>query len=156
MATVQLYSTTFLAYRGRGQFCARCLMLDHAQEDCALNSHRVLPLVQFRDLGAGPSRREEYEPRHQLSRGACFAFNNGKCSSPCCRFDHVCTRCGGNHRKSSCRSRPRGDLKEERSGICNQEAATSLEQNKWLVFFLCDSWSQEDTSSVISNIILHL
>ena len=28
-----LYSTTFLAYGGRGQFCARCMMADHTQED---------------------------------------------------------------------------------------------------------------------------
>lgn len=104
-----LYSTTFLAYGGRGQFCARCMMSDHSQDDCALHPSRTLPMVQFRDaMMAGPSRREEVEPRRKpRSRGACYAFNDGKCSSPYCRFEHICSRCGGNHRKSACRARAR-------------------------------------------------
>ena len=103
-----LYSTTFLAYRGRGQFCVRCMMSDHEQEDCALHPNRALPLVQLRDLGVGPSRREEHEdPRRRAARGACFAYNDGRCSSPYCRFEHVCSRCGGNHREAACRPRVR-------------------------------------------------
>jgi len=35
-----LYATTFLAYGGRGQFCARCMSSDHAQEECALHPNR--------------------------------------------------------------------------------------------------------------------
>lgn len=102
-----LYSTTFLAYGGRGQFCVRCMMSDHGQEDCALHPNRALPMVQFKDFSAGPGRKEESSPRRRPSRGACFAFNDGKCLSPYCRFDHVCSRCGGNHKKAACRSRAR-------------------------------------------------
>ena len=111
-----LYSTTFLAYGGRGQFCVRCMMSDHTQEECALNPSRALPVVHWRDPGAGPSRREDFEPRRRGSRGACFAFNDGRCTSPYCRFEHVCSRCGGNHRKSACRPRTRDNLpgKKER------------------------------------------
>jgi len=34
---------------------------------------------------------------------ACFVWNDGKgcVSTPCC-FAHICSRCGGDHRKSSC------------------------------------------------------
>ena len=40
-----LYSTTFLAFGGRGLFCTRCLMADHSQEDCALHPGRDVPVV---------------------------------------------------------------------------------------------------------------
>jgi len=93
-----LYSTTFLAYGGRRQFCVRCMMSDHSQEDCALNPNRALALVQLRDLGMGPGRREEQDPRQRSRRGAYFAFNDWRCSSPYYRFEHVCSRCGGNHK----------------------------------------------------------
>ena len=34
---------------------------------------------------------------------ACYAWNDGKnCVSTPCRFSHVCSRCGGDHRKSLC------------------------------------------------------
>ena len=55
-----LYFITFLANGGRGQFCFRCMMSDHAQEECALNPNRALPLVQMRELGGGPSRRDKH------------------------------------------------------------------------------------------------
>ena len=32
-----LYLTTFVAYGGRGRSCNRCLLSDHAQEECALH-----------------------------------------------------------------------------------------------------------------------
>ena len=44
-----LYSTTFLAFGGGGQFCSRCLLADHTQEDRALNPSQAVPLVQLRD-----------------------------------------------------------------------------------------------------------
>jgi len=44
----RLYSTTFLAYGGKGQFCTRCLMADHAQEDCVLHPGRYFPIVRLR------------------------------------------------------------------------------------------------------------
>ena len=31
-----LYSTTFLAYAGRSQFCPNCMLSDHTQEEFAL------------------------------------------------------------------------------------------------------------------------
>jgi hypothetical protein len=36
--------------------------------------------------------------------GACFAWNDGQCSRPNCRFAHQCamTDCGGNHRQEEC------------------------------------------------------
>ena len=32
-----LYSTTFIAYGGRGQFCSACTMPDHMRDECALS-----------------------------------------------------------------------------------------------------------------------
>ena len=98
-----LYSTTFLAYGGKGQFCTRCMMSDHSREECALHPNRAVPMVQFRE----PSRREEVaDPRRKRGRrGACYAFNDGKCSSQYCKYDHVCSHCGGEHKKAACRAR---------------------------------------------------
>ena len=33
-----LYSTIFLAYASRSQFCPNCMLSDHTQEECALTS----------------------------------------------------------------------------------------------------------------------
>ena len=60
-----LYSTTFLAYGGRGKFCATCLMSDHAQEECALNPNMALPVVQFK---GSTERRDSTQARGQEVR----------------------------------------------------------------------------------------
>ncbi len=64
------------------------------------------------------NRREEAQGeqrRRRGRRGACYAYNEGKCFLPYCRFEHVCSVCGGqDHRKSTCRSR--GHRVPERSG----------------------------------------
>ncbi len=103
-----LYATTFLAYGGRGQFCARCMSSDHAQEECVLHPNREVPVVQLQD-SRGRSRREEHvlgeQRRRRGRRGACYAFNDERCTVPFCRFEHVCSVCGGEHKKSMCRAR---------------------------------------------------
>lgn len=72
-------------------------------------------MVQLQGHMAGPSRREEpYRRKKGGARGACFAFNEGKCSFPYCRFEHVCSICGGEHRKTACRSRGRDGQKGEK------------------------------------------
>ena len=43
-----LYSTTFLAYRGRGQFCTHYMLSDHSSEECVAFS-RGIPLLQIQD-----------------------------------------------------------------------------------------------------------
>lgn len=105
-----LYSTTFLAFGGRGQFCSRCLLSDHTQEECALHPNRALPVVQFREPG-GMNRREgmssQGERKKKGRRGACFAWNDGHCPTPYCRFEHVCSKCGGDHKRQVCRGRGR-------------------------------------------------
>lgn len=101
-----LYATTFLAYGGRGQFCARCMSSDHAQEECALHPNREVPVVQLQDNRGRHRREEQVEQRRRRGRrGACYAFNDGRCAVPFCRFEHVCSVCGGEHRKAMCRAR---------------------------------------------------
>ena len=105
-----LYATTFLAYGGKGQFCQSCMMSDHTHEECALHPNRAVPVVRIRESG-GMGMREEARPsrgleRRRAPRGACFAWNDGKCTGPYCRFSHVCSRCGSpDHRRPLCRAR---------------------------------------------------
>ena len=115
-----LYSTTFLAYGGRGRFCPSCSMSDHTQEECALHLSRALPVFQLRgEAGHGHRDREwpERLPEPKRQRGAsvrpCFSWNDGKCTYPQCRFDHVCSRCYGSHRKPACRERGTGQRAQE-------------------------------------------
>ena len=103
-----LYATTFLAYGGKGLFCSRCMASDHSQEDCALHPRREVPVVQLQEQRPAGGRRDELQGdarRRRGRRGACYAFNDGRCSLPYCRFEHVCSVCGGEHRKSGCRTR---------------------------------------------------
>ena len=69
-----LYTTTFLAYGGRGQFC---------EEDCDLHPQRADPVVHFKESGA--SSRDEWRfkqvefHRKRPRKGACYAWNDGQC-----------------------------------------------------------------------------
>ena len=96
-----LYTTTFLAYWGKGQFCQTCKMSDHNSEECALNSHQ-------RDRHYKSNKRDSHgqrslEPRRGR-RGVCFSWNDGgKCTHyPYCPFEHQCSGCGGEHKRIVC------------------------------------------------------
>ena len=102
-----LYSTTFLAYGGRSQFCPNCMLSDHTQEECALatTSRQGRDLIRDRQQRRSPERvRKSPEQRRRRKTGACFAWNDGRCSrSPYCPFEHVCSKCFGDHRRAACK-----------------------------------------------------
>ena len=105
-----LYATTFLAYGGKGQFCQNCMLSDHTLEECALHPSRSVPVIRIGERTSEGSKEEVRMPRGQERRrpprGACFAWNDGRCSTPYCRFSHFCSRCGSSdHRKPQCRTR---------------------------------------------------
>ncbi len=51
--------------------------------------------VQAEGRSVPPAKRRRVAP--------CFAWNDGKlCASTPCRFSHVCSKCGGDHRKFAC------------------------------------------------------
>ena len=99
-----LYSTTFLGYGAGARFYPECMIADHSQEECALHPNRALPVVQMQEVRRG--RREEPRPREEPHprppdgykqragrRGPCFQWNDGRCTHPYCRFEHVCSHC---------------------------------------------------------------
>lgn len=107
-----IYTNTFLAHRGGGQSCLHCLQSDHMTEECALapNPARRPPVARRRE----PERRWKPAEPPRARRGsarACFAFNDGHCAYANCRYEHVCSTCGGaDHKKEACRSK--GDERE--------------------------------------------
>ena len=119
-----LYTATFLSYGGRGLFYPHCLASDHGQEDCALHPQRAVPVVRFKETGSG--LREDWRPRTSEPRRkrprkwACFAWNDGQCSLQNCRFEHVCSKCSGDHRRSQCRAN-RGDPDLQRPARGSEE-----------------------------------
>ncbi len=57
--------------------------------------HRGGPPVQAEGRCAPPVKRRKVAP--------CFTWNDGKpCVASPCRFSHVCSKCGGDHRKPAC------------------------------------------------------
>ena len=105
-----LYATTFLAYGGKGQFCHSCMLSDHTVEECALHPSRSVPVIRIGESVGEGSREDARLPRSQecrrAARGACFAWNNGRCTVPYCRFSHICSRCASSdHRRPQCRTR---------------------------------------------------
>jgi len=78
--------------------------LDHGSEDCALNLGKN---TSTRQATEPSDRRPRWEPRRNKGGGKrpCFAWNEGRCSLPYCRFDHVCVKCYGNHRRDTCRAK---------------------------------------------------
>ena len=49
-------------------------------------------------------------PSHTITgnKFTCNDFNNGQCRWPNCRFNHICSGCGGNHAEISCHSTRQG------------------------------------------------
>ena len=105
-----LYTTTFLAYWGKGQFCLICMMSDHNSEECALNSHQ-------RDRHYKNNKRDSHGQRslkpRRGRRGACFSWTDRKCTRyPYCNFEHRCSGCGGEHKRIACNAS--GQSKEKK------------------------------------------
>ena len=114
-----LFAVTFLAQQnGRGKTCRFCLETDHSDEECALApvAPQARPLSSAH--GQGPSARQDLNLREgrpsRASRGVCFAWNEGRCAFPYCRFRHICIRCHGDHRAVRCRVQAAGDRPAQR------------------------------------------
>ena len=64
---------------------------------------------------AGEEPKQDPKPRRKrVKRMACFLWNDGKCSSSRCRFEHVCSWCFGEYRRSACHGRQQGNEPSER------------------------------------------
>ncbi len=100
-----LYLTTFAAHAGKGRSCGYCMLADHSQEECALRPQHTNRESSRREERREPGKEREERGR-QRRRGACFAWNDGNCALPYCRFEHVCSKCFGSHRRSACQNRP--------------------------------------------------
>ena len=60
---------------------------------------RCLPQVM--DLGLAPQSAEPGLREQEQEFRPCYRWNNGRCTKPC-KFRHVCSICGGSHRKKDC------------------------------------------------------
>ena len=81
-----LYATTFLAYGGKGKFCHSCMLSDHTVEECALHPSKSVLVIHIGEWISERSKEEAQMPRGQERRrpprGACLAWNDGRCSTP--------------------------------------------------------------------------
>lgn len=129
-----LYAVTFITQgdRDKSKSCSVCLESDHTEEQCALYSPPTKSLVSYRqaagDRGPGESRGAQALSRGKGSgRLACFAWNQGDCRFPACKYRHICVRCSGDHRITRCpwvrperedkqRESKSGDLTSKRGG----------------------------------------
>lgn len=116
-----LYATTFLAYGTRKQCCPNCLLPDHIAEECALYNPK--PTNESGPSGSTIRHGERshvkggYEEKHgrgewhrkRSRKGACYGWNDGKCVTQHCQYEHVCSRCYGDHRRPACPLEARQD-----------------------------------------------
>ena len=96
-----LFATTFLTYRRSVQGCSGCLSSGQDNEECSGGRPSRLA-----DAGRGhrePARWAEQGYKRRR-KGACCAWNDGRCHSSSCRFEHVCSRCHGDHKRPMCSS----------------------------------------------------
>ena len=100
-----LYAVTFIAQgdRDKGRCCILCLESDHVAEQCALHTPSSKQ-SSFRkpEKGMGDGRDSPSGRGRSSARMACFAWNQGDCRFPACKYRHVCVRCSGEHRISQC------------------------------------------------------
>ena len=100
-----LYAVTFLAQSGSGRNCVLCMESDHSKEDCALAEGKVGPPFSKTSSSRDAQRSggdAASRPQKGKARMICFAWNQGECSFPYCRYRHTCVKCGGEHRIIHC------------------------------------------------------
>ena len=99
-----LYAVTFMAQgeREKGRCCMLCLESDHFEDQCALYTppHKHKKTAERNIL-------ESREPTNSgrtrsIASLACFAWNQGECRFPACKYHHVCVWCAGDHRIPQC------------------------------------------------------
>ena len=111
-----LYATTFLAQQEKGGKCCHlCMGSDHTTEEY------VLAPLQPRSLKSGPQGGEKGERQggalgataqardlraRRRSDQICYAWNEGRCRFPLCRYRHNCLRCRWEHPALSCTVAP--------------------------------------------------
>ena len=103
-----LYSTTILAYENRRQCCPNCMLPDYSLEECSLYMGKPSPAAIWSGF---PARGRE--DRHSRSgesskkcnrKGACYTWNDGRCTTYPCPYEYVCSKCFGDHKRSTCGS----------------------------------------------------
>ena len=70
--------------------CSLCFAADHAARECALASlevNRAPPRPPAANWTA--PRPKPYRAREEV----CRRFNRGACTSPSCKFEHICSAC---------------------------------------------------------------
>ena len=72
------------------------------------NYHTAGAQVRTRPASANPVTSQAEASGSTTSKVICHSWNAGRCISynPSCRFRHACSRCGGDHRATSCTSLP--------------------------------------------------
>ena len=102
-----IYAVSMLAQSGRGRVCPHCLEPDHGAEVCTIAPRQAEPLAA-RPLTQAAAMvaptRSQGPPSRRRSEQLCYAWNEGRCSFPYCRYRHVCE---GDHRSLQCRSPPK-------------------------------------------------
>ena len=81
-------------------WCKTCLSIDHNSENCPIKLTRKRPAVS---LPSYVNKRFQQNPKTQI----CLKYNKyeGDCKfGSSCRFQHVCSSCGGNHPVTKCTS----------------------------------------------------
>ncbi len=77
--------------------------------DQALYTKAILSAGCLKSTQPPPSEGTSLPKGKKRKLMVCFAWNDGRvCASMPCRYQHVCSRCGGDHRKSACTSAAEG------------------------------------------------
>ena len=65
------------------------------------------PNLRTRNFQRGPN--SNFRPSTpQFQRNVCWAYNRGgSCTRPECRFQHICSKCRGQHPSTTCTNNPR-------------------------------------------------
>lgn len=98
-----LYAVTFLAQGSKGgQSCMSCMESDHSQNECAMLTQR--PRSPFHTKRVLYQPAESERGKRRSAGTCCFAWNQGECRYPHCKYRHACLHCSGDHPMIKCRA----------------------------------------------------
>ena len=105
-----LYAVTFLSQGNKnGTNCSLCMGSDHTSQECAITLHQPRPMLPAKRTLSGSSELGGVDKdKRRATTPCCFAWNQGECRYPRCKFRHTCLHCSGDHPMTKCGSMQHG------------------------------------------------
>lgn len=162
-----LYLTMLLQQQnGRGRTCVHihCMETDHTSKDCTL-----APIHPWRysahAKGEPASELSSNDNKRNKGQGTkvCYSWNDGRCSVPYCRYQHICAKCSFPTHKALPSTairmlwhNPHNKVGTQRCDLPNRDPTVQASRPAVVYIYHHSSFSYETVFIFLSGELIHL